>query len=130
MYQCECHYGIEGAIDSSELTVQFYNVTKGSFFGSQGRTQLTTHALKDSNQPVAKGFFIADSILDIIEVRIKSVSGTNKIIAGSGSTDPTSYVIIKDCGVAGLVNLPGEIIPAPVDTEIVLSVAIFRLNSR
>ncbi|KKM21290.1 hypothetical protein LCGC14_1636940, partial [marine sediment metagenome] len=116
LYQCECHNAIEGAIVSSELTVQFFNVTKGVFFGSQGRTQLTTHTLLESSQPVAKGFFVADSIGDQIEVRIRAASGVNKIIAGSGSADSTSYVVIKDCGVAGIENLPGNIIPAPTPT--------------
>ncbi|KKL56313.1 hypothetical protein LCGC14_2246690, partial [marine sediment metagenome] len=48
--------------------------------------------------------------------RIRAASGVNKIIAGSGSADSTSYVVIKDCGVAGIENLPGNIIPAPTPT--------------
>ncbi|KKK88731.1 hypothetical protein LCGC14_2740210, partial [marine sediment metagenome] len=74
------------------------------------------HALLDSNQPVAKGFFVADAIGDIIEVRIRSSSGVAKIIAGVGSADSTSYVVIKDCGVAGIENLAGNIIAAPEPT--------------
>lgn len=110
LYQCECHYGIGGSIASSELTLQFYNLTKASFFGSQGRAQLTSHTLLDSSHPVAKGFFVAENIGDTIEVRVRANSGVNKIIAGVGSADPTSYVIIKDCGVAGIQNLEGNLI--------------------
>lgn len=117
LYQCECHSAIEGSIPSSELAFQFYNVTKASFFGSQGRVQITSHALQDSNLPVAKGFFIADDVNDVVEVRIRANSGTTKVIAGNGSAEPTTYVIIKDCGVAGLANLEGNLINAPLPTE-------------
>jgi len=122
LYQCECHYAIEGVIASSELTVQFFSVSKGVFFGSQGRAMLTTHALSDSSQPVAKGFFVADSINDVVEVRIRAASGVGKIIAGSGSGESTSYVVIKDCGVAGIENLAGNLItaPAPTGPEVIL----------
>lgn len=117
LYQCECHYAIEGVVPSTELTVQFFNVTKGTFFGSQGRSQTTSHTLQDSNQPVAKGFFVADAISDVVEVRIRAASGIDKIIAGSGVADSTSYVVIKDCGVAGIENLEGNLVPAPEPTS-------------
>ena len=62
------------------------------------------------------GFFVADAIGDIVEVRIKSQFGVNSIKAGDQSAEQMSYVVIKDCGVAGIDSLEGNLVAAPEPT--------------
>ncbi len=115
LYQCEVAIAVESLSQAdSEFSFQFYNVTKAQFFGSQARALAVSNAEFDSSLVIAKGFFIADAINDTIEVRIKSMFGVNSIKAGDQSAEQMSYVVIKDCGVAGEANLPGNTTPAPI----------------
>ncbi len=117
LYQCEVALAVESLAQAdSEFSFQFYNVTKAQFFGSQARALTVSNAEFDSSLVIAKGFFVADAISDTVEVRIKSMFGVNSIKAGDQSAEQMSYIIIKDCGVAGIDNLPGNIIPAPTPT--------------
>lgn len=118
LYQCEAALAIESiSHDEPELSFQWYNVSKAQFFGSQARALAMSTSERDSSLVMAKGFFVADAVGDTVEVRIKSQFQVGSIKAGDQSAEQMSYVIIKDCGVAGIENLEGNKIDAPEPTS-------------
>ena len=113
LYQCEAVVGIRGqGTSQARMAVRWFNKTTSQEFGSHASILTMNSDERESNGPVAKGFFVADDSSDEVEVRITFSSNVDRILPGGATTDPFSYVIIKDCGVAGIENLEFNIVDA------------------
>lgn len=115
-YECEVHVGVLGSSAALNFACQWFDITENAFIGTQSQSISVRSNQQRNFQPVGKAMFQAVSLADTLEVRIKDSTALTNISNGSSSTEPETFVTIKDCGVIEeIINQPE---PAPEDGEL------------
>lgn len=115
-YECEVYISGQGSGNTLNWAAQWFDRILDDFIGTEGEQIATTGAANRDSQFVGKAFFNATSLADSLEVRITNSTDLTSILNGSSSSEPTTFVTIKDCGIIeSVINQPE---PAPEDGEL------------
>jgi len=123
-YECEVYISGEGSTNALNWSAQWFDIGGNGFIGTEGEQIANTGVTNRDSQFVGKAFFRSISLADTLEVRITNSTVLTSILNGSSSTEPTTFVTIKDCGVIeSVINQPE---PAPEDGELDIREFIYQ----
>ena len=115
-YECEVYISGQGSGNTLNWSAIWFDRVANGTIGTEAEQIAITGAVDRDSQFVGKAFFNSTSLGDSLEVRITNATALTSILNGSSSTEPTTFAIIKDCGVVeSVINQPE---PAPEDGEL------------